>query len=176
MPKVPKAAIRAAEEVKIPEPWTVVGPVEVKDLAAVGYGPDNEYFVIVAAHGYGVYSCATGEQIEWAEGPVGFDTNNYTVPGLGPLKGNDIIVSGRGGGLLSARILPYGSADKWVAATARMPESEDIGIFMRSPPGYQGEVWSLISRQTEMRAIGFSPVGTSFIVALPESWTLLVRS
>jgi hypothetical protein len=144
-------------------------------LAAVGFGPDNEYFVIVANHGYGAYSCATGEQLEWSEGPADFDTSKYTVPGVGPLSGKSIIVSGRGGGILSARILPYGSADKWAAATTKMPESEDTGIFLRSPPGYQGEVWSLISRQPEMRAIGFSPGGTSFLVALPEQLKLLVR-
>jgi len=175
VPKVPKAAIRAAETVSVPEPWNAIGPLEIKELAAVGFGPDNEYFVVVSSNGYGVHGCTTGERIEWAEGPVPFDTNKYTVPGIGPLAGKDIIVSGRGGGLMSARILPYGSADKWAAATVKMPESEDTGIFLRSPPGYQGEVWSLISRQLEMRAIGFSPGGTSFIVALPDTLTLLVR-
>ena len=48
MPAVPKAAIRAAEEVTVPEPWKAVKPIKVKELAAVGFGPDNEFFMILS--------------------------------------------------------------------------------------------------------------------------------
>lgn len=176
MPAVPKAAIRAAEEVLVPEPWKAIKPIKVKELAAVGFGPNNEYFVIVSSKGYGAYSCATGEKLEWSDGPVDYDTSKYTVPGLGPLEGESIIVSGRGGGIVSARILPYGSADKWAAAQTKMLESEDRGVFLRSPPGYQGEQWSLVAREKVLRAMGFSPGGTSFVVALADELRMLVRT
>lgn len=176
MPAVPKAAIRAAEEVTVPEPWKAVKPIKVKELAAVGFGPDNEFFMIVSKTGCGVFACASGEKVEWVDGEVDYDQNKYTVPGIGPLSGKAIIVSGRGGGIISARILPYGSADKWHAARTKMPESDDTGIFLRSPPGYQGEQWSMVAREKEFRAIGFSPGGTSFVVALPGELRMIVRT
>lgn len=176
MPAVPKAAIRAAEEVTIPDPWKAIKPIKIKDLAAVGFGPDNEFFMIISKSGCGAFACATGEKLEWVDGPVDYDQSKYTVPGIGPLEGKPVIVSGRGGGIISARILPYGSADKWAAAQTKLPESDDLGVFLRSPPGYQGEVWSMVAREKQMRAIGFSPAGTSFVVALPHELRMLVRS
>src|SRR5512146_269061 len=107
---------------------------------------------VVSHHGRGVLDLASGNVLARDRQETGawFDAARRAALGIGPLDGAWIGVCGLAGGQL-----PGATADGWQA------RASGVGVTVSAP----GRAPLVVSESEEMRAFGFSPDGTTFIIA-----------
>jgi hypothetical protein len=131
--------------------WRKVAYLAVGGLTEVGFAEGSKLLVI-SHQGRGVVDLASGELLarDRQEPGAWFDAVGRTALGIGPLDGARISVCGLAGGRV-----PDATADGWQARVS----GDQVTV---SAPGRQA---LRISEGEEIRAFGFSPGGTTFIIA-----------
>jgi hypothetical protein len=131
--------------------WRKVTYLPVGGLTEVGFA-DGPLLLMVSHQGRGVVDLASGELLarDRQESGAWFDAGGRAALGIGPLEGAWIGVCGLAGGRL-----PDATADGWQARVS----GDRVTV---SAPGRQPVE---VSEGEEMRAFGFSPDGTAFIIA-----------
>ena len=134
----------------MPSPWRKVTYLAVGGLTEVGSAAGS--LLVVSHQGRGVVDLASGELLARDRQETGawFDAARRAALGIGPLDGAWIGACGLAGGQL-----PGATADGWHAGISG-------GHVTVSAPGRQP---LLVSETEEIRAAGFSPDGTTFIIA-----------
>ena len=135
----------------MPSQWRKVAYLAVGGLTEVGFAAGS-LLLVVSHQGRGVVDLASGDLLARDRQETGawFDAARRAALGIGPLAGAWIGVYGLAGGQL-----PNTTADGWQARAS----GDCVTV---SAPGRQP---LLISESEEMRAFGFSPDGTTFIIA-----------
>jgi hypothetical protein len=135
----------------MPSPWRKVTYLAVGGLTEVGFAAGS-LLLVVSHQGRGVVDLASGNVLARDRQETGawFDAARRAALGIGPLDGTWIGVCGLAGGQL-----PDATADGWQA------RASGDGVTV-SAPGRQPLV---VSESEEMRTFGFSPDGTTFIIA-----------
>jgi len=131
--------------------WKKVAYLAVGGLTEVGFAAGS-LLLQVSHQGRGVVDLASGELLARDRQETGawFDAARRAALGIGPLDGAWIGACGLAGGQL-----PGATADGWHAGISG-------GHVTVSAPGRQP---LLVSETEEIRAAGFSPDGTTFIIA-----------
>lgn len=135
----------------MPATWRKVTYLAVGGLTDVGFAA-GPLLLVVSHQGRGVVDPASGELLARDRHETGawFDASRRTALGIGPLDGAWIGVCGLAGGRL-----PDATADGWQARVS----GDCITV---SAPGRQP---LLVNESEEMRAFGFSPDGSTFVIA-----------
>lgn len=169
-----------------PPPWRrpagAPRTLAVGGLLGVGFAAHPEHdsdLVLVASHqGRGVYDAATGERLARDRDP---DYGDLTDPdlacrGIGPLAGTRVPLCGLFGGGLH-RV----TADGWALDVAS-PDWPTQRVVLSTPshdPYQQPDRggWQVIHDEItcELRAVGFSPTGTTLIIASSCAIDLFIR-
>jgi hypothetical protein len=133
----------------------------VGGLTEVGF-TDGPLLLVVSHQGRGVVDLASGELLARDRHETGtwFDAARRAVLGIGPLDGAWIGVCGLAGGRL-----PDATADGWQAR----PSGARVTV---SAPGRRP---LQVNESEEMRAFGFSPDGTTFVIATSPGLALYRR-
>jgi hypothetical protein len=153
--------------VSAPEPWRLYHAA-VGGLWAVGFGPASDLLLVLSVNGLGVFDCLTGQRVARAVDEVDYDDVSETVTGIGPLAGGRIELSGRGtGAIVTRRVLPLVSRDGWRVAVAEPAGRAEIGVLLHAPSPVA--ITTTVANVEEVRALGFSPTGRSFVVAEPHT-------
>jgi hypothetical protein len=131
--------------------WRKVAYLAVGGLTEVGFA-DGSKLLVISHQGRGVVDLASGKLLarERQEPGAWFDAADRTALGIGPLDGARVGVCGLAGGRL-----PDATADGWQAHVT----GDQVTV---SAPGRQP---LRISDGEKIRAFGFSPDGTTFIIA-----------
>jgi hypothetical protein len=131
--------------------WRKVTYLAVGGLTEVGFA-NGSMLLVVSHQGRGVVDLASGELLARDRQETGawFDAARRAALGIGPLDGEWIGVCGLAGGRL-----PAATADGWQARA-----SGDC-VTVSAP----GRRLLQIHESEEMRAFGFSPDGTTFVIA-----------
>lgn len=135
----------------MPSLWKKVAYLAVGGLTEVGFA-DGSLLLVISHQGHGVVDLASGELLARDRQETGawFSAARRAAHGIGPLNGTWISVRG-----LSGDQLPEVTADGWRARTS--------GSYVTvSAPGRRP---LQINESEEIRAFGFSPDGSTFIVA-----------
>lgn len=150
-----------------PAPWKSVGLAAVGGLTSVGFYGSCDLLLAASSSGLGVFDARTGQRLARNAGPFELDLGNLLVKGIGPLADKQVRMSGIYGGGLACQ-----TADGW--AMEVVPLSWPDEEIILSPPG-QSMLWcptdqpmklhKLAGFVTEVRAFGFSPTGSCFVVA-----------
>lgn len=181
--------VLAAPVVPAPAPWRPVFEyqygVPVGGLLGIGFATDpgtgHDLVMVVSHDGQGLFDAVTGERIARDRDADPEDSNRDAdpalwCPGLGPVAGSRVRITGLFGGGLHTT-----SGDGWkleVVAPAwpneRVLLSRDGGLPHSSP---HGEHWWHIfhSDYSELRAAGFSPSGQTLAVATSSDISLWTR-
>jgi hypothetical protein len=167
---------------RIPEHW---GYVPVGGLQGVGFGvePDigADLLMVVSKDGFGLIDATTGAKIArdrepnpevaTPEGP------DLACPGIGVLTGTRVRIAGLFGGGLHAT-----TEDGWTLDVVAPEWPHHRVILSADGGGNSGEPgttwWHIFDDQGhgEFRAAGFSPSGSTLVVATASDVTLFVRS
>ena len=141
-------------------PWKKVAYLAVGGLTEVGFAAGS-LLLVVSHQGRGVVDLASGELLARDRRETGawFDAARTAALGIGPLDGAWIGVCGLAGGQL-----PRATADGWHAGIS----GDHVTV---SAPGRQP---LLVSESEEIRAVGFSPDGTTFIIATSPGLAITV--
>ncbi|TLS45738.1 hypothetical protein FE633_13305 [Streptomyces montanus] len=176
----------AAPVMAAPTPWRSVQDrrIPIGGLLGIGFAvhpvTGHELVMVVSHNGHGLFDAVTGEKIARDHDP---DTATSTpdahpdlaCPGLGPVAGTPVRISGLFGGGLH-RTTP----DGWTLDVVspdwphdRVILSADGGAH-QGPPG--GTWWHVFhSNYSELRTAGFSPSGCTMAVATSSDLTLWTR-
>lgn len=157
--------------------WTKKKVAMVGGLFAVGFGSGLDLILVVSHDGRGIFNSLIGELIARDEKPPAkswFSEVPYQAIGIGPLEGQSIPLAGiHGRGLLrftrSGWSLDVICLDWPDNVVFLQPPMKDILIENQS----QGCV--RIDEPEEIRAVGFSETGQSFIIATSSDITFYAR-
>jgi len=135
----------------MPSPWKKVTYLAVSGLTEVGFAAGS-LLLVISHQGRGVVDLASGNVLARDRQETGawFDAARRAALGIGPLDGTWIGVCGLAGGHL-----PGATADGWQARASG--DGVTVSAAGRQP--------LVASESEEMRAFGFSPDGTTFIIA-----------
>lgn len=152
--------------------WKHKNTFAIGGLENVGYAPNQDFLIVVSSQGQAIFNCKTGEKIArkyddlhwWAQ----FDQVNHTVTGFDFLSNIKIKLHGLHGN----DNLPKTSQDNWSLVVSELEpddkpfEKYSIKRFYLISPNKQ-EI-KVIGKDgaCELRALGFSDTGDTFIVAL----------
>lgn len=130
--------------------WRKVTYLTVGGLTEVGFA-DGSLLLVISHQGRGVVDLASGVLLARDRQETGawFDADRRAALGIGPLDGEWIGVYGLAGGRL-----PAATADGWQARAS----GDCVTV---SAPGRQLQ----IHESEEIRAFGFSPDSTTFVIA-----------
>ncbi|MEY9863669.1 hypothetical protein ABH935_009322 [Catenulispora sp. GAS73] len=166
-----------------PEPWErVTDPlISIGGLIGVGFAPHPEtrrdLLLVISSDGRGLFDPATGEKLDRDRDPDWSTPDNpeLTCPGIGPLAGTSIRISGLFGGGLNTT-----SGDGWTVSVVS-PDWPHHRILLSTDGGLNrgpAEVnwWHIFHADySELRAAGFSPSGRTLAVATSSDITLWNR-
>ncbi|GGS99504.1 hypothetical protein GCM10010286_25490 [Streptomyces toxytricini] len=174
----------AAAVMPAPAPWQPLGSIAVGGLLGVGFATDpargRDLVMVVSSAGHGLFDAVTGEGIARDRDPDPAHSTpdahpDLVCPGLGPLAGTPVRISGLFGGGLH-RTTP----DGWTLDVVSPDWPHDRVILSADggansgPPG--GTWWHVFhSERSELRAAGFSPSGLALAVATSSDLTLWTR-
>jgi hypothetical protein len=135
----------------MPSTWRKVTYLAVGGLTEVGFA-DGSLLLVISHQGRGLVDLASGELLARDRQETGawFDAARRAALGIGPLDGAWIGVCGLAGGRL-----PDATADGWQARVS----GDCVTV---SAPGRQP---LQVSESEQRRAVGFSPDGTTFVMA-----------
>lgn len=141
-------------------------------LRSVGFDRDSELLLVISASGKGVFDCRTGIKLARDSKDEDEDVVLLEAPGIGPLAGKTLRMSGLFGGGL-----PRGTRDGWrvelveeptfvmlYEPNAMLPRPADRSVYGRK---------LLIGEP--VRAYGFSYTGKSLVIATPADITIYSR-
>jgi hypothetical protein len=141
--------------------WRKVADLAVGGLTEVGFAAPS-LLLVVSHQGRGVVDCATGQRVARDRQETGgwFDASRPAAVGIGPLADQQITVAGLAGGRL-----PTVTADGWRATRGR------DGITLSGPAGMP----LFVREHEDIRATGFSPDGSTFVIASAPSLVIFHR-
>ncbi len=160
-----------------PEPWKVVGTVEIGGITEVGFAEDAELLLALSGHDRQVIDCKSGRRLardtSTEHRSAWYGSHDLVGNGFGPLHGRRIALAGTVGGGL-----PLFTRDGWVAT--RMPiDWPDEHLLLLAPFNsiFQptAQFWKLATLR-EPLAFGFSFSGQTLVVVRAEDITLYSRS
>lgn len=157
-----------------PAPWRLVSEHAVGGLTDVGFGEGSDLLLVISHAGRGVFDCLTGERVARDRAEyVGHEWHRLRAEGIGPLAGKVVVTAGLYGGGL-----PRVTQDGW-SCTVASPDWPDEAVFLE-PPGRSIEVEHRASGcvkvyQYEVRAVGFSWTGQTFVIANPSTLRIFRR-
>ncbi|MDQ0385683.1 hypothetical protein J2S54_002503 [Streptomyces sp. DSM 42143] len=180
----------AAPMVAAPRPWRPVFEyrygVPVGGLLGIGFathpGTGRDLVMVVSQDGHGLFDAVTGEKIARDRDPdpdpehsTPGGVADLSCPGLGPVAGSRVRITGLYGGGLHATTEDGWSLD--VVAPAWPNERVLLSRGGGFHTGPHGERWWHIfhSRHSTFRAAGFSPSGRTIAVATSSDLSLWTR-
>ncbi|EPL06708.1 hypothetical protein CF161_19659 [Pseudomonas sp. CF161] len=159
-----------------PLPWRLVTEMAAGSLLEVGFDRDLPMLLVTSSAGRSVIDCHSGEKIarDYREG---FDSDlHLETPGIGPLAGKTLRMSGiNGGGLL------LGTHDGWMVESVTLCWPEQHLLLLAPGSWLYGDlhdrpgVMHKLAIEREMRAFGFSPCGTILVLASNNELTIYRR-
>ncbi|MGW1727770.1 hypothetical protein ACWCQK_33260 [Streptomyces sp. NPDC002306] len=180
----------AAPVVPAPEPWRPVFEreygVPVGGLLGIGFATDpdtgRDLVMVVSNDGHGLFDAVTGEKTARDRNPAPEDSTpdavaDLSCPGLGPITGSRVRISGLFGGGLHTT-----TEDGWTleVVTPAWPNERILLSIDGGLPhtGPHGEEWWHIfhSNYSTFRVAGFSPSGRTIAVATSSDLSLWSRS
>jgi hypothetical protein len=138
-------------------PFGPVSSFAVGGLLAAGFAPGTEQLLVVSSNGKGVFDCASGRRVGRDAGDsaaTGHDGYPDSTVGIPPIEGVRVPLDGLDGG----EALPFTTGDGIAAGL------DDDGGHTRVWLEWPDQV-QLAGQFEEVRALGFSDSGRSFIVA-----------
>jgi|688.fasta_scaffold29982_7 hypothetical protein len=154
--------------------WQPLGWRSVGGLRQVGFAENSDLLFVISSAGAGIFDCQTGELVyRDREYALTFVEEVWLVAiGVGPLADQLIRVAGLHGGGLRRM-----TEDRWALdiEAHRWPHHD---IYLREPgfPGHLGRrVLACDDEPCELRAVGFSETGNSFVVATSCDIRLFAR-
>jgi len=171
-----RAQLRRLSRVAPPQPWRAVATVAVGGLRAIGFDRTSELLLVVSSSGRGVFDCASGTRVARDDEEYYEGERTLEAPGVGPLEGMTVRMSGLFGGGL-----PTMSADGWSIEVITLdwpekevlllpPKSNLFGTLYGRPPSIHK-----IASDSELRACGFSYSGRSLVIATTSDLTIYGR-
>ena len=153
-----------------------MGVFAVGGLRAVGFDRVTELLLVISSSGRGVIDCRTGSKVARDSEEYTKDEQYLEAEGIGPLAGRMLTMAGLlGGGL------PKSTSDGWsVEVVALAWPMGDILLLepfstlyecLRGKPSRFHKIGS----ESELRAVGFSYSGLSFIVATSSDIAVFSR-
>lgn len=151
--------------------WIHKNTFAVGGLENVGYAPGQDFLIVLSSQGQGIFDCRTGEKIarlysdqNWWDK---FNEETNSIVGFDILENVEIKTYG----LYGDDELPKATKDNWVLVVSD-PEPDDEPfekylvkrIYLVSPDKKQ-KVFLDKDGACELRALGFSDTGDTFIIA-----------
>lgn len=160
--------------------------VAVAGLLSVGYAPNTDYLLAIGVNGRGVFDCSydakpikvardyeTDNENQW------HDIIKLQGIGIGPIANQIVPIAGIFGGGL-----PLQSFDHWILEMVS-PNWPHVNVLLGKPDRkvigvqphewYSGYVKLKLSGEDEVKALGFSQTGKSFIVAYSHTIHIFSR-
>ncbi|MBB4741829.1 hypothetical protein BJY16_005288 [Actinoplanes octamycinicus] len=173
-----------APVVPAPRPWR---PAEapcaaVGGLQGVGFAVDpaghRDLLFVTSGDGHGLFDTVTGRKLARDRDPapdLPCPDDDLSCPGLGPIAGTPVRIAGLHGGGLHT-----GTRDGWVIDVVSPDWPNDRVLLSHGGDPYRGTEgvawWHIFhSRYSELRAAGFSPSGTTLVVATSSDVTIWTR-
>jgi hypothetical protein len=169
-----RSKLRAAPIAQPPHPWRSLPTYAVGGLQFVGFDRAGRYLLIVSSTGRGLFDCETGEKVarEYDGHGTWLDEAQLECTGIGPIAGQTVRLAGIGGGGLSR-----GGADGWSLETVALDWPDELVVLLPSFRSlYEPDApFTVIARESELRAVGFAPSGRTLVVATSSDfcwWSL----
>ena len=171
-----------ARVVPVPRPWR---PAEtpctaVGGLQGVGFAVDpasgRDLLLVDSLDGHGLFDTVSGQRLARERDPdLACPDQDLSCPGLGPIAGVPVRIAGlHGGGLHTT------TRDGWLIDTVSpdWPHERVLLSHLSDPyTGEEGVTWWHIfhANVSVLRAVGFSPSGTTLVVATSSDVTIWTR-
>lgn len=152
-------------------PWKKVADHAVGGLLQVGYAEDSDLLLVLSHNGRAIFDCLTGERIARDSKSHVYDhfkPNKLLAAGFDVLAGQQIRVAGlHGGGL------PLSTEDNWFLELRKKNDE----VFLSKAAPIKDKDYPLVGdgRLCELRALGFSETGKSFVIATSCSLIIFAR-
>ena len=160
-----------------PSPWIRLSLPLVGGLLEVGFSRMSDFLLVISHDGRGVFDCSTGEKVARDRSPLDnaaawHDHTRLQAQGIGPIFSEMVSLSGLWGGGL-----PKQTQDGWRVEMLTLdwpcqtlilqsPEQESV-LDARSALAA-----TIVGRESEVRAYGFSYSGKNFVLATSDSLLL----
>lgn len=171
-----KQRVREAAVGLPPEPWRLLGLVEMGGITEVGFAEDSETLLVLSGQGRELIDCRSGRRV--ARDSATEHRSSWYGPhdligqGFGPMSGRQIRLAGAGGGGLSGF-----APDGWGAVRVPLDWPEEF-LLLTSPYSSihqpTAPFWKLAVARDPV-AWGFSYTGNTLIAATGEGVTILAR-
>ncbi|WP_052311962.1 MULTISPECIES: hypothetical protein [unclassified Actinoplanes] len=170
--------------VSVPQPWRPAKTpcTSVGGLQGVGFAADpasrRDLLLVTSSDGHGLFDAVSGQKLARdrdLDPGVPCPDGDLCCPGLGPIAATSVRIAGLHGGGLHT-----GTRDGWLIDVVS-PDwpNQRVLLSYRSDPfsGEEGATWWHIfhSRFSELRAAGFSPSGSTLVVATSSDITVWTR-
>jgi hypothetical protein len=169
-----RSKLRAASVAQPPHPWRAFPTYAVGGLEFVGFDRAGRYLLVVSSNGRGLFDCLTGEKIarEYDGSGPWRDDDHLECMGIGPIAEQIVPMAGLGGGGLRRR-----GAEGWSIETLAIDWPDKLVVLLPAFRSvYEADApFTVIACESELRAAGFSPPGTTLIVATSSDffwWSL----
>ncbi|WP_430787854.1 hypothetical protein [Actinoplanes sp. G11-F43] len=170
----------AAPVMPAPDPWrpSQRPMISTGGLLGVGFAPHPETgrdLLLVASHnGLGLIDPVTGDRLARDDdGMAGWpDRSDLSCPGIGPITGTRVRMAGLLGGGLNRT-----ARSGWTVRVVSPAWPAERVLLTADDNPWTGDAWWHIFHAdvTELRAAGFSPSGSTLIVATTSDVTLWTR-
>lgn len=150
---------------KMIEDWKEPIVFAIGGLTEIGFYDKWNYLLVNSYQGRGVFDCSDSTRIARDNSALNNEDINYnqrTIKGIGPLQGKNIHCVGLWGGNLSTSTIDGWSIDIIDTDTVIVSSPDKVSIKFPSPV-------------TELRAVGFSTNGQTFIYATSSEIMFYVR-
>lgn len=169
-----RSKLRAAPTAQPPQPWKALPTYSVGGLELVGFDRTGRYLLTVSSSGRGLFDCTSGEKIARETDNAGawLDDAHLECEGLGPIAGQTVKLAGLAGGGLRRS-----GSEGWSIETVTLAWPEALVVLL---PTYrslyeESAPFTVIARESELRAVGFAPTGRTLVVATSSDlhwWSL----
>ena len=163
-----------------PLPWIRLPLPIIGGLVEVGFSKMSDFLLVISHNGRGVFDCSTGKRVARDDSPLDntatwHDYTRLQAQGIGPISSEMVSLSGLWGG-----DLPKQTQDGWQSETLVL-DRPDQTLILQSPE--QKSIWdtcstlcvTIIGRESEVRAFGFSYSGKNIVLATSDSLLLWKR-
>ncbi len=156
-----------------PSPWAEVTSIAIGGLTSVGWIDGSDYLLVCSSQGRSIVDCCNGEKIARDRSEYHEDEFNLEAEAIGDFTGITVRVAGIFGGGL-----PVTTKAGWHLFIAELDWPEK-SLFLVEPGSNvfgslhgHNDNMTKIGSESELRAAGFSPTGTSLIVATNSDLTI----
>lgn len=161
-----------------PKPWVLKNWYSVGGLMDVGFQPSSDLLLVISSSGgRGVFDCLTGAKVNRDEDlEFYFDAQSLIVASIEPMIEPLIGTAGLHGGGLAKGTNDGWSLDfdptKWPSTNVYL-----LGGFQSLFWQKDGEEYNVtfLAENMDVRVLGFSPTGQSFIIGTPSDLAIYSR-